>query len=101
MMKGILFKKFFYLFYNFRAFTTTTTHIELKEALKCGYVVTHLYRALSWYSICGNLKIVLDIYRNIWSTNVFDNYVRELVKLKVENSKFPPSVCSIVEKKRW
>ena len=47
MMKGILLKNF-YIFYNFRAFTTTTTHIELKEALKCGYVVTHLYRALSW-----------------------------------------------------
>lgn len=31
-----------------RSFNTTTTHIELQEALRQGYRCTHLYRALHW-----------------------------------------------------
>ena len=67
MMKKEL--KFQTLYITYRvltqAFTTTTTHIELEEALKQGYRITHIYRALHWYRIFNEIN-VKNIYRESW-----------------------------------
>jgi len=60
-----------------RAFTATTTTIELKEALRQNYIVTHVYRV--WH------------YKE-WSPDLFRGYMRMFLKLKVESSEFPSTI---------
>lgn len=69
-----------------RAFTTTLTSIELKEALLHGYRVSHIYRAWNY---------------DEWSEDLFRGYVQMLMKLKIESSDFPPGVISNENKKAF
>lgn len=55
-----------------RAFTTTTTTLELGEALEKGYKVTDFYRAWHW---------------NDWSEEIFRGYMQKFLKV------FIPIVC--------
>ena len=66
-----------------RAFTATTTTIELKEALRQNYRVTEVYRI--WH------------YAN-WSTDLFRKYIRMFLKLKVESSEFPSTIKTTEDK---
>jgi hypothetical protein len=61
----------------------------LKKALKSGYVVDRFYKA--WH------------YKN-WTVdedNPFRDYIKALMKLKVENSDFPPGVVSREQKEEF
>jgi hypothetical protein len=72
-----------------RCFTTTTTTVELAEALRRGYKVKAIYR--SWH------------YEN-WTTdedNPFRNYVRQFIKMKVENSNIPDELKTQEDLQRW
>ncbi|KAL3072361.1 hypothetical protein niasHT_036657 [Heterodera trifolii] len=62
-----------------RAYTGTYTHIELARALECGYRVDRFWRA--WH------------YEQ-WSDKIFKEYVRLMIKLKVEASGFPDAVAT-------
>jgi hypothetical protein len=72
-----------------RSFTTTTTTVELVEALRRGYKVKAFYRA--WH------------YEN-WTTdetNSFRDYVRQFIKMKVENSALPEELKTEADIEAW
>ena len=71
-----------------RAFTSTIYYKELKEALRCGYRVTHLYRAWSWDE-------------EQFDKNIFKDYIRLFMTLKIESSGFPAQISSEVHKQNW
>jgi hypothetical protein len=66
-----------------RAFTTTLTSIELKEAIYQGYRVTHIYRVWNY---------------DEWSSTIFRGYVQLLMTLKIESSEFPSGVITDEDK---
>ena len=68
-----------------RAWTSTITSIELKEALLQGYRVTRCYRIWSY------LK----------TDHLFKEYVQVFMKIKVEASGFPEGINTDEEKKGW
>ncbi|KAL3099811.1 hypothetical protein niasHT_028589 [Heterodera trifolii] len=69
-----------------RAYTGTYTHIELGRALDSGYRVDRFWRA--WH------------YEE-WSDQIFKDYVRLMIKLKVESSGFPDGVHTEVHKQMF
>ncbi|KAL3080985.1 hypothetical protein niasHS_012713 [Heterodera schachtii] len=69
-----------------RSFTGSYTHIELERALEHGYKIDRLWRA--WHY-------------DQWSDQIFKDYVRLLIKLKIESSGFPEGLSSVVQKKRY
>ncbi|KAL3080128.1 hypothetical protein niasHS_013800 [Heterodera schachtii] len=69
-----------------RSFTGSYTHIELERALEHGYKIDRLWRA--WHY-------------DEWSDQIFKDYVRLLIKLKIESSGFPEGVSSVVQKQRY
>lgn len=60
-----------------RCFITTTTHIELENALKNGYIVDRVYRV--WHY-------------DKWDKDLFKEYVCTFLKMKVEASGWPAGV---------
>ena len=57
-----------------RQFVSTCTHIELNEALDAGYRVTKCYRVVEYSE---------------WDNTVFQGYVQEFMKIKLEASGSP------------
>ncbi|KAL3080637.1 hypothetical protein niasHS_012981 [Heterodera schachtii] len=69
-----------------RAFTGNFTHIELARALETGYRVDRFWRA--WHY-------------DEWSDGIFKDYVRLLIKLKVEASGFPDGVSTVEQQQQF
>ena len=65
-----------------RQFISTCTHIELNEALEVGYRVKKCYRVVEYTE---------------WDHTVFQGYVQEFMKIKLEASG-PPDGCDTSEK---
>ena len=57
-------------------------------ALKHGYKVDYFYRAWHWQ-------------KDKWSKEVFRRYVQSMLKLKVQNSKFPDNIQTDKQKEKW
>lgn len=57
-----------------RGFMSTSTHIELQKALEKGYQVRHVYDAYVW---------------DEWSTELFKDYIKKNLKVKIEASGVP------------
>jgi hypothetical protein len=68
-----------------RAWTSTITSIELKEALQQGYRITKCYRI--WSYSC--------------SAVLFRDYVKTFMKIKVEASGFPSNIVTEDDKHQW
>ena len=68
-----------------RGWTCTLTSIELKEALMQGYTITRCYRIWSYSR----------------TENLFKEYVKAFMKIKVEASGFPPGIETDEDKKKW
>jgi hypothetical protein len=60
-----------------RGWVSTCTHMELAEALKVGYRVTHYYRGWEWTE---------------WDGDIFRNYVAQMMQMKIHASGFPEEV---------
>jgi hypothetical protein len=60
-----------------RGWVSTCTHMELAEALKVGYRVTHYYRGWEWLE---------------WDGDVFRNYVAQMMQMKIHASGFPDGI---------
>ncbi|KAL3081394.1 hypothetical protein niasHT_039359 [Heterodera trifolii] len=69
-----------------RAFTGNFTHIELARALETGYRVDRFWRA--WHY-------------DEWSDGIFKDYVRLLIKLKVEASGFPDGANTVEQQQQF
>lgn len=67
-----------------RAWIATSAHIEVEEALRQGYTIDRVYKI--WH------------YTQ-WDSNLFKEYVRTFLKIKVESSGWP--VKTDGEKKDW
>ncbi|KAH7678327.1 hypothetical protein AAVH_41774, partial [Aphelenchoides avenae] len=57
-----------------RGWVTTTTHLELEEALRNGYVVTHFDRAYHWEQ---------------WTDDLFKGYIKEFMAMKLQATGWP------------
>ncbi|KAL3076772.1 hypothetical protein niasHS_011509 [Heterodera schachtii] len=69
-----------------RAFVGNYTHIELARALESGYIVDRFWRAWNYEE---------------WSDQIFKDYVRLLIKLKIEASGFPDGVVSVEQQQHY
>ncbi|KAL3069275.1 hypothetical protein niasHS_018000 [Heterodera schachtii] len=69
-----------------RGFVGNYTHIELARALESGYIVDRFWRAWNYEE---------------WSDQIFKDYVRLLIKLKIEASGFPDGVVSVEQQQHY
>jgi hypothetical protein len=67
-----------------RAFVATITSAELVAALSTGYTVKKLFRVYNF---------------DVWTTDLFKNYVKEFLKIKIESSGWP-SDCPTHESRK-
>jgi len=73
-----------------RAFVATIARPELLLALENGYTVRKLYRCYAFEKSFLFLFTLFELYR--FDSEIFKNYIREFLKIKVESSGWP-SLC--------
>lgn len=71
-----------------RGWISTATTLELREALRCGYRVTKLYRAIHYPD-------------DQWDDTLFKKYVADFMTIKTHSSGFPKGIDTEKERERF
>jgi hypothetical protein len=72
-----------------RAFVATIARPELLLALDNGYIVRKIYRCYTFEKYINSYKVILSLFCFRFDSDLFKNYIREFLKVKVESSGWP------------